>query len=132
MPSLPLEPSAYEHSIYELLEEIHRRPVSSGTAQIEALAAEGPTAPRLGVAEGTPILVLSQVHELVGGTPVMYSIVSLRSDVMNLYVHRGIHSDGMLHESESGATSKPDTRIFPQPPAESPGSSHNTSERQDT
>ena len=131
VPSLPLEASAYEHSIYDLLEEIHRRPVSSGTARIEALPAVGPTAPRLGVAEGTPILVLSQVHELVGGTPVMYSIVSLRSDVMNLYVHRGIHSDGKLHESEPGAASKPDTRISPQPPAESPGSTHNnTSERQ--
>ena len=132
VPSMPREVSAYEHSIYELLEDVHRRPISSGTAKIEALPALGPTAPRLGVAEGTPILVLSQVHELVGGTPVMYSIVSLRSDVMNLYVHRGLHSDGKLHESETGATSKPDTRIFPQPPAESPGSTHNTSERQDT
>ena len=65
-------------------------------------------AKRLDVPEGTPILVLSQVHELVDGSPVMYSIVSLRSDVMNLYVHRGPTGGQTLHESTSSASSEPD------------------------
>lgn len=99
VPSLPLEPQAYEHSIYELLEETHRRPVTSGTARIEAKSAIGSTATRLGLAEGDPVLVLSQVHELTGGTPVMYSVISLRSDVVNIHVHRGTRGDGSLHES---------------------------------
>lgn len=121
VPSLELTASAYEHSIYDLLEQIHRRPVSSGTAQIEALPASLPTASRLGVAEGTPILVLSQVHELVGGTPVMYSIVSIRSDVMNLYIHRGPHASEPLHESTQQARSNPDEPTVLTPPAESLG-----------
>ncbi len=99
VPSLPLEPDAYEHSIYELLEGIHRRPVTSGTAKIEARAAVGMTAKRLGLSDGSPVLVLSQVHELTGGTPVMYSVISLRSDVVNIHVHRGNRNDGPLHES---------------------------------
>ena len=40
-------------------------------------------------------------NELVGGSPVMYSVISLRSDVVNLYVHRGQHDDGSLHKSEN-------------------------------
>ncbi len=120
-PDMPTEQEDFENSLYELLEQVHRRPVSSGTAKIEALPATGATAARLDVAEGAPILVLSQVHDLVGGTPVMYSVVSLRSDVMNLYVHRGMNSDEKLHESAIGAQSEPDPRIFPNPPAESPG-----------
>lgn len=99
VPALPLGVESYKHSIYELLEDVHGTPVASGTAMIKALPALGATAPRLAIPEGSPILVLSQVHELVGGTPVMYSIVSLRSDVMNLYVHRGPNTDGKLHES---------------------------------
>jgi GntR family transcriptional regulator len=105
---LPLTPAAYENSIYELLEATHRQPVSSGTARIEALAAPLASAKRLDVPEGTPILVLSQVHELVDGSPVMYSIVSLRSDVMNLYVHRGPTGGQTLHESTSSASSERD------------------------
>ncbi|HOB57177.1 MAG TPA: UTRA domain-containing protein, partial [Rhodoglobus sp.] len=80
----------------------------SGTARIEALAAPLASAKRLDVPEGTPILVLSQVHELVDGSPVMYSIVSLRSDVMNLYVHRGPTGGQTLHESTSSASSERD------------------------
>lgn len=121
VPSLPREASAYEHSIYDLLEEIHRRPVSSGTARLEALPATPATAARLAVDDGTPILVLSQVHELVGGTPVMYSIVSIRSDVMNLYIHRGPHVGGPLHESTPQARPhQGEPKVFT-PPAESLG-----------
>jgi len=108
VPGLPVEAVAFENSLYELLEKIHRRPVSGGTATIEAVAVNAETAERLDVPEGTPILVLSQVHELVGASPVMYSIVSLRSDVMNLYVNRGASADTTLHESKPGALSKPD------------------------
>ena len=121
VPSLPRAPEAYEHSLYTLLEETHHRPVISGTAAVAAMPALGTTAPRLGVAEGTPILVLSQVHELVGGTPVMYSIISLRSDVVNLYVHRGERVGNLLHESEQGAMSQSDPPPFSIHPAESPG-----------
>jgi len=130
VPSLPLDASAYEQSIYELLEETHRRPVSSGIAMIEALPATGDTAPRLDVPDGTAILVLSQVHELAGGTPVMYSIVSLRSDVMNLYVHRAPHVGKMLHEGSQQTPSEQDTRQSSTLPAELPGR-HTPSERQD-
>lgn len=100
VPSLPRTEKAYEHSIYELLEETHRRPVSSGTARIEAKLATDDTAVRLDVPDGSAILVLSQVHELDDGTPVMYSVISLRSDVVNLNVHRRGRADGSLHESE--------------------------------
>jgi Transcriptional regulators len=103
VPSLPTDRQAYVHSIYDLLEKTHRRPVSSGTAQIQAALATGETARNLALPDGSPVLVLSQVHELVGGTPVMYSVISLRSDVVNLYVHRGQRDDGSLHESESGS-----------------------------
>jgi GntR family transcriptional regulator len=102
VPSLPSDPHAYEHSIYDLLEKTHHRPVSTGTARIQAKQAVGSMANRLGLADGSPVLVLSQVHELVGGTPVMYSVISLRSDVVNLYVHRGQHLYDPLHESERG------------------------------
>ena len=102
VPSLPSDTSAYEHSLYALLEVAHRRPVITGVAHIEAVAAHGDTATRLGLAEGAPLLALSQVHELAGGTPVMYSVLSLRSDVVNLYVHRGQREDGLLHKSTRG------------------------------
>lgn len=101
VPSLPREASAYEHSIYDLLERTHHRPVSTGTAHLQAALATGATASRLAIPVGSPVLVLSQVHELVGGTPVMYSVISLRSDVVDLYVHRGQQGDGSLHKSEN-------------------------------
>ncbi len=113
---MPTDERSFENSIYELLEHVHKRPVSSGTAKIEALPANGSTAARLDVALATPILVLSQVHDLVGGKSVMYSVVSLRSDVMNLYVHRGMTSDEKLHESAIVAQSEPDPRISPHKP----------------
>jgi len=100
VPALPTQKEAYEHSIYELLEQTHHRPVSSGTAKVEAKQARGDTAARLELEEGAAVLVLSQVHELVGGKPVMYSVISLRSDVVNLYVHRGRRDDETLHESD--------------------------------
>lgn len=101
VPGLPKAVEAYEHSIYELLERTHHRSVSYGTASIDAVLASGLTAERLALEDGSPILVLSQVHELSGRTPVMYSVISLRSDVVNLYVHRGDQSDGSLHKSEN-------------------------------
>lgn len=100
VPSLPRTTEAYEHSIYELLEDTHRHPVMSGTARIEASLATDDTAARLDVPDGSAILVLSQVHELATGTPVMYSVISLRSDVVNLHVHRRGRDGGSLHESE--------------------------------
>lgn len=105
---MPTDQSAFENSLYELIEEVHERPVASGTAKIEALPANGPTAARLEVALASPILVLSQVHDLVGGKSIMYSVVSLRSDVMNLYVHRSMTSDETLHKSVIAAKSEPD------------------------
>lgn len=102
VPSLQTDPRAYEHSIYQLLEETHRRPVTGGTAKIEARAAKGVSASRLGISDGAPVLVLSQVHELTDGTPVMYSVISLRSDVVNIHVHRGTRSDGSLRDSNGG------------------------------
>jgi GntR family transcriptional regulator len=129
VPSLPHETAAYENSVYELLETVHRRPVSSGTATIRAEAAATSTAERLGVPEGHPILVLSQVHELTGGTPVMYSIVSIRSDVMDLYVHRGPGAGDPLHESTPAEKSEPDASVHHPVPAASPGASATTSER---
>lgn len=107
VPSLPSETSAYEHSLYRLLEVAHQRPVITGVAHIEAIAAQGDTASRLGLAEGAPLLALSQIHELAGGTPVMYSVLSLRSDVVNLYVHRGQREGGPLHESTPGSSPAP-------------------------
>ena len=121
VPSLPLDVSAYEHSVYELLEDVHRRPVLSGTAMIQAHVADEPTASRRGVAPGHPILVLSQVHDLSGGVPVMYSIVSIRSDVMNLYVHRGSSADDTLHESTLPEPSERDAPQSSTVPAVSPG-----------
>ncbi|MGX5681239.1 GntR family transcriptional regulator [Schumannella luteola] len=121
VPSLPTDPGSYEQSVYELLEEVHRRPVSSGTAMIQAATAEQPTAERLGVAVGHPILVLSQVHDLDGGIPVMYSIVSIRSDVMNLYVHRGSSTVDPLHESTARQPSDQDAPQSSPVPAVSPG-----------
>lgn len=121
VPSLPHTEKDYEHSVYELLEDIHRRPVSSGTARIEATLATGDTAARLDVPEGSAILMLSQVHELSDGTPVMYSVISLRSDVVNLNVHRRGRDDGSLHESEIRAHltrmshASPGTAESPQP-----------------
>lgn len=129
VPSLPQETAAYENSVYELLETVHRRPVSSGTATIRAEAAVTPTADRLGVPEGHPILVLSQVHELTGGTPVMYSIVAIRSDVMDLYVHRGPGAGETLHESTLPGASERDTPEKTPVPAASPGTSATPSER---
>lgn len=115
-PGLPDDAASYGASLYDLLERTHELPISSGTAKIEALPAESATARRLGVPDGTPILVLSQVHELVGGTPVMYSIVSLRSDVMHVYVHRGPLADTPLHESTHRAASEQDTPLSPHAP----------------
>lgn len=103
VPGLPTKTSDYEHSLYELLEHVHLQKVSTGTARIDAALATASTADRLGLATGAPVLVLSQVHELEGGAPVMYSVVSLRSDVVNLYVHRGKLGGGALHESTHGA-----------------------------
>lgn len=102
---LPGEVAAYETSIYALLEEVHRRPVTSGLARIEAGLARGRTARRLDIPAGAPVLVLSQVHELADGTAVMYSVVSMRSDVVNLYVHRGQAAG----ESTAGAGPSPGT-----------------------
>jgi len=103
VPSLPTTGGDYEHSLYDLLERVHHQKVTTGTARIDAALATGATADRLGLTSGAPVLVLSQVHELEGGAPVMYSVVSLRSDVVNLYVHRGRPANGALDESEYGA-----------------------------
>ncbi|MEQ7007060.1 GntR family transcriptional regulator [Actinopolymorpha sp. B17G11] len=83
------EPSQYQTSVYDLLERVHREPVASGLARIEPAQADNHLAGKLEVKEGALLLVLSQVHELSGGAPVMYSVVSLRSDALHLYVHRG-------------------------------------------
>lgn len=120
VPSLPADPHAYERSIYALLEAAHHRPVSTGTAHVEAVAALGETAARLQVPDNTPVLKLSQIHELAGGTPVMYSVISMRSDVVDVYVHRGQSQDGLLHESNPGSTPSPGRPVVPPGSAESP------------
>ncbi|WP_020577788.1 GntR family transcriptional regulator [Actinopolymorpha alba] len=88
-PGLTGARTQYQTSVYELLERVYREPVASGLARIEPGQAFGQLATQLELAEGALLLVLSQVHELTDGTPVMYSVVSLRSDALHLYVHRG-------------------------------------------
>lgn len=119
VPNLPSDAHAYEQSIYALLEASHHRPVSTGTAHVEAVAALGDTAVRLQVRDNTPILKLSQIHELAGGTPVMYSVISMRSDVVDVYVHRGQSHDGLLHESKPGSAPSGRAAVLPES-AESP------------
>ncbi|EYR63851.1 GntR family transcriptional regulator [Actinotalea ferrariae CF5-4] len=89
-PGLPVEASAYTGSVYELLRETYGRPVATGIARVEAVVPAPGTSARLGIADGAPVLRLSQVHTLDDGRPVMYSVIHLRSDVVHLYVERGL------------------------------------------
>lgn len=90
VPPLPLEADRYLGSLYELLASVYGRPVASGHARLSAGMAVGPLAQKLGVAEGTLTLVLSQVHQLADGTAVMYSDAYLRNDVFSVHVRRGV------------------------------------------
>jgi hypothetical protein len=62
----------------------------SGHARLSAGQATGDLARSLGVDEGALTLVLSQVHQLADGTPVMYSDAYLRNDVFTVHVRRGL------------------------------------------
>nr|WP_297429037.1 GntR family transcriptional regulator [uncultured Actinotalea sp.] len=89
-PDLPTEPGAYTGSVYELLRTTYGRPVATGIARVEAVTPSPETSVRLGMDAGQPVLRLSQVHTLDDGRPVMYSVIHLRSDVVHLYVERGL------------------------------------------
>ncbi|WP_225753851.1 GntR family transcriptional regulator [Actinotalea sp. Marseille-Q4924] len=89
-PGLPTDADAYTGSVYELLRATYGRPVATGIARVEAVAPAPETSDRLGMADGAPVLRLSQVHTLDDGRPVMYSVIHLRSDVVHLYVERGL------------------------------------------
>lgn len=88
-PGLPTDARAYEGSLYDLLADVHGRPVSFGLARIEPGVARDDVADALDCGEGALLLLLTQLHELDDTTPVAYSTVSLRSDVFALYVRRG-------------------------------------------
>lgn len=89
VPGLSMEPSFYEGSLYETLAAVHKQQIISGVASISADVSDAESSARLEVPPATPVLLLRQVHEVGDHTPVMYSAVSLRSDVVHVYVHRG-------------------------------------------
>lgn len=88
-PGLPIHEDSYRGSVYELLASFHGQPVTSGHARVRAGLVDAELATKLNVPTGSLTLVLSQVHELADGTPVMFSHVHLRNDVFSLYVRRG-------------------------------------------
>jgi GntR family transcriptional regulator len=89
-PDLPTAADGYHGSLYELLNAVYGRPVTSGHARLSAGEVRGPLAERLGVPDGSLTVDLRQVHELEDGTPVMYSHVRLRNDIFAIYVRRGL------------------------------------------
>lgn len=106
-PDLPVDADGYTGSVYELLRTTYGRPVATGIARVEAVAPEPETSVRLGMAHGQPVLRLSQVHTLDDGRPVMYSVIHLRSDVVHLYVERGLDAsplDGLATAPEPSLT----------------------------